>query len=248
MSYVLMRAFEEAPRRFDFWMRLVTFGRLDQIRQEIAGSVPERARILELGCGTGALAVSLAERGADVVGIDTSEEMLAVGRERAEGARLSGRLDLTRLSSLEIEDTFVPGSFDWVISVLMLSELSDAEVDCILAQCRRLLVQAGTLIIVDEVEPGGGVRRAAYRVLKYPPRLLAYLLSQAKDLKASSLAKKILYYVIELPLMLLTFVIVPPPSRPLRELPTRIARAGFRVTSRRACVGQTLAVIYAEAT
>jgi len=39
-------------------------------------------RVLEVGCGTGALALALADRGARVWGIDPSEEMLARARSR----------------------------------------------------------------------------------------------------------------------------------------------------------------------
>jgi trans-aconitate methyltransferase len=39
--------------------------------------------ILDLGCGTGELATAIAARGARVVGLDSSAEMIAVARERA---------------------------------------------------------------------------------------------------------------------------------------------------------------------
>ena len=51
----------------------------DEIRRLFAG----RKSILDVGCGTGRHAAFLADAGFDVVGIDTSEEMLAVARERA---------------------------------------------------------------------------------------------------------------------------------------------------------------------
>lgn len=38
--------------------------------------------ILELGCGTGALSGALAEQGAQVIGADLSEEMLAMAKRR----------------------------------------------------------------------------------------------------------------------------------------------------------------------
>jgi SAM-dependent methyltransferase len=43
-------------------------------------------RVLDVGCGTGRLAATLAKRGAKVWGVDPSEEMLAEARERAGSA------------------------------------------------------------------------------------------------------------------------------------------------------------------
>ena len=43
------------------------------------------ARVLELGCGTGRVAVALAKAGHPVVAVDMSESMLAHGRERSAG-------------------------------------------------------------------------------------------------------------------------------------------------------------------
>src|SRR3712207_8663243 len=39
-------------------------------------------RILDLGCGDGALTLEVAAQGAEVVGVDTSEDLLAAARRR----------------------------------------------------------------------------------------------------------------------------------------------------------------------
>jgi ubiquinone/menaquinone biosynthesis C-methylase UbiE len=52
--------------------------------------------VLELGCGTGRIAVPIARAGARIVGIDRSEEMLARARKRILRARVRGRLTLVR--------------------------------------------------------------------------------------------------------------------------------------------------------
>ena len=46
-----------------------------------------RRRIVDVGCGTGRHAAFLAEKGFEVIGIDSSEEMLAVARERGSAAQ-----------------------------------------------------------------------------------------------------------------------------------------------------------------
>src|SRR5215468_6557016 len=44
-------------------------------------------RILDLGCGTGALSAEIAARGAEVLGVDRSEEMIAQARKKFPGLR-----------------------------------------------------------------------------------------------------------------------------------------------------------------
>ena len=60
----------------------------DRMRGALLGELPEDlrgARVLDAGCGTGALAMELARRGADVVAIDISPSLVAIARERCEG-------------------------------------------------------------------------------------------------------------------------------------------------------------------
>ena len=52
--------------------------------------------VLELGCGTGRIAMPVARAGAHIVGIDRSDEMLARARKRIARARLGGRVMLVR--------------------------------------------------------------------------------------------------------------------------------------------------------
>jgi ubiquinone/menaquinone biosynthesis C-methylase UbiE len=55
--------------------------------QEVAGPPP--LTVLDVGCGTGFLAMRMAELGHTAVGIDLSEEMLAAAQRKAESSRLS---------------------------------------------------------------------------------------------------------------------------------------------------------------
>ena len=52
--------------------------------------------VLELGCGTGRIAIPVARAGVRIVGIDRSDEMLARARARIKRTRLGGRLSLVR--------------------------------------------------------------------------------------------------------------------------------------------------------
>ena len=58
---------------------------LDPFLDRVAGAVG-RGRALDLGCGTGVITVSLAERGFDVVGVDHSPDMLAIAEQKLAGS------------------------------------------------------------------------------------------------------------------------------------------------------------------
>jgi len=45
----------------------------------------EKGLVLELGCGTGTMTRKMADKGYDMIGIDISEDMLSLARERSEG-------------------------------------------------------------------------------------------------------------------------------------------------------------------
>jgi ubiquinone/menaquinone biosynthesis C-methylase UbiE len=70
-----------ARRDVAFWQRL---------------AVTRKGPVLELGCGTGRIAVPVARAGARVIGIDRSSEMLDRGRQRLRRARLTDRAALVR--------------------------------------------------------------------------------------------------------------------------------------------------------
>lgn len=53
----------------------------------------EDERVLEVACGTGRFTVMLAERGADIVGVDISEAMLEQGRAKARAAGVADAID-----------------------------------------------------------------------------------------------------------------------------------------------------------
>jgi magnesium-protoporphyrin O-methyltransferase len=68
----------------------------DQMRQTLLDWLPRDLtgkRVLDAGCGTGALSVELAKRGAQVLAIDLSPTLVALARERAVGQHRQGTID-----------------------------------------------------------------------------------------------------------------------------------------------------------
>jgi SAM-dependent methyltransferase len=76
----------------------------------IAGVVPRpvgRApRILDLGCGTGGHAVTLARRGFDVVGVDLSAPMIAIAKKKAEAQGLAIEWHVGDLADVRVSGRF----------------------------------------------------------------------------------------------------------------------------------------------
>jgi len=246
MAVILMKIFEESPRKFDRWMRLLTLGRLDQIRAEILESAQAGTNFLEIGCGTGALAIMLASRGARVTGIDISENMVATAQEKFRAAGIEGQVEARRLHGLQVEEAFADRNFSHILSVLALSEMTDDEIDCLLGQCRKVLMPQGKLILVDEVVPEGILTRAVYSAYRFLARLVTFLALQAAEIKKANILTKILYFMIELPLILLTFVVVPAATHPLLHLEKRVSTSGFRVTRSKSYLSGTLKLLFAE--
>ena len=107
---------------------------------ELLGPV-EGKRVLDDGCGEGYLSRLLAKRGASVVGIDYSREMLRLARERTPD-------DMGieyHYANAEKLDLFDDGSFDAVVSNLVLIDLERYE-DAI-AEAYRVLVPDGLFVL-----------------------------------------------------------------------------------------------------
>ncbi|MEB3185908.1 MAG: class I SAM-dependent methyltransferase [bacterium] len=102
--------YEDYARFYDrtgqarFGLRMLSHAMRDWAR---SGLVVKR--LLDVACGTGAVAVACARRGIDVVGIDASEAMLEVARARARHWGVPVDYQLQDMRSLH-----VPGPFDVV--------------------------------------------------------------------------------------------------------------------------------------
>ncbi|MEU3477961.1 bifunctional class I SAM-dependent methyltransferase/N-acetyltransferase [Streptomyces sp. NPDC033754] len=124
----------------------------------LVGRLPERPRVLDLGCGPGRSALLLAaEAGAEVTAVDTHEPFLAELRESAAARGLDGSVHTidADMGALPFPD----GSFDlvWAESSVFVLGFDRA-----LAEWRRLLAPGGTLVLTECVwttgEPGPEAR------------------------------------------------------------------------------------------
>jgi len=133
---------EYAP--FYDWENAQTLKRRD-VGFWTALAVRERARTLELGCGTGRLLIPVARTGTRLTGVDRSAPMLAQARRRV--ARLP-RARRPAIVSADIRRLpFAPASFGLVMAPygMLQSLVTDRALMHVLHEARRVLTPGGLL-------------------------------------------------------------------------------------------------------
>ena len=102
----------------------------DRMRAQLLGWLPadlQGVRILDAGCGTGALALEAARRGAEVVAIDLSPQLVDVARRRVHEVQgdmpLAGHIDWRSGDMLDAE----LGRFDHVVAMDSLIHYDEAD-------------------------------------------------------------------------------------------------------------------------
>lgn len=104
------------------------------------------ARVLDVGCGTGAPAVAIAQAfGVDVTGITTSAVGVDAATARADACGLSARVRFQIADGMD--NGFPDASFD-VVWVLESSHLMPAR-DRLIAECARVLRPGGRIALCD---------------------------------------------------------------------------------------------------
>lgn len=138
---------------------------VDRARKELldqAGLRPYQ-RVLDVGCGTGTLAVLIKRLHpfVDVAGIDPDRKALARGRRKAEREGSAVQFDQGFSDRLPYPD----GSFDRVFSSFMFHHLQRAEKEKTVREIHRVLKPGGRLEMVDFAGPEGGANSLVARVL-----------------------------------------------------------------------------------
>lgn len=121
----------------------------DKVRRSLLdqAALQPNHRILDIGCGTGTLAVLIKQLypTVEVVGLDPDPKALARARRKAQRARVSVRFDQGFSDELPYPDA----SFDRVFSSFMLHHLPADVGEKTLREVRRVLAPEGSLHLVD---------------------------------------------------------------------------------------------------
>jgi len=138
----------ETERFFDSiaedWEKLKKeiLGDLD-INELIMQHIPSRGTLVDLGCGTGDLLVSLANKGEKVIGVEKSSRMLAEARLRFHGQDQKIDLRIGELEHLPLGD----GEADLAVTSMVLHHLPEPQKA--LAEINRILKKESLFVIVD---------------------------------------------------------------------------------------------------
>ncbi len=133
----------------------------DRMRALLLSRLPENltgASLLDAGCGTGALSVEAACRGAQVTAIDVSPRMIEIAGDRYEGAKIDFRAG--DMLSPEL------GRFDHVVAMDSLIHYTASDIVSALAG----LAERTERSILFTVAPSTPILAAMHRVGKLFPR------------------------------------------------------------------------------
>ena len=134
--------------RYDLLLWLLTLGRERAFRERLlepVGLQPGES-VLDVGCGTGTLAIVAARRaGADVHGVDASPEMVERARAKARRAGVAVAFDVARAEALPYRGA----RFDVVLSTVMLHHLPKAMRPNAVREMRRVTKPGGRVLLVD---------------------------------------------------------------------------------------------------
>ncbi|MBW2055930.1 MAG: class I SAM-dependent methyltransferase [Deltaproteobacteria bacterium] len=189
-TYLWMKILESTPGWYDRGVRALTLGRLERTYDRLSSWIGEGQRVLDLGCGTGALTIRAACKGAKVKGIDTSPGMLEIAARRVEESELSENVELCQMGVAELgrEGT---GFYDIVMSGLCLSEFTGEEIAFTLKEVERILKPGGLLLVADETRATICSKRILNWLIRLPFVVPAYLSAHGMPRPLNNLPEKV---------------------------------------------------------
>jgi demethylmenaquinone methyltransferase/2-methoxy-6-polyprenyl-1,4-benzoquinol methylase len=158
-----LELFAGLPRAYDRMGAALSFGQDPRWRRALIDAIDPHPgqRVLDVATGTGLVASALAKRGADVVGLDQSADMLAGARRR-----LASHPELARsITFIQGEAEHLPfpdQSFDALSFTYLLRYVDDREAT--MRELARVITPGGRIAMVEFGVPASPALRALWRV------------------------------------------------------------------------------------
>lgn len=158
--------FDPIASRYDIVNGLLSFGFQSAWRKRLVCSLPDSAgRILDLGCGTGAVVESLIKykkHVALVVGVDISTRMLAVAKARITLLKGTQRVELHHMDALSDDLPARLGSFDAVTTAFTLRNVADPIL--LLISAYQVLKDDACFMALEFSRPANAFLRGIHRM------------------------------------------------------------------------------------
>ena len=165
----LHQMFTSVPPRYDLINRIITLGLDSRWRQRAAEKCLERTpgRVLDLGCGTGDLGITIAllDKGeGEITGVDYSQPMLELAKAKADRRGVAERVSFVYGEATAIP--FPSEYFDCVGISFAFRNLTYKNPSKIphLAEVLRVLKRDGRYVIVESSQPANRIVRAIFHL------------------------------------------------------------------------------------
>jgi len=122
------------------------FNRHTIIRETLSKLLKPKSRILDVGCGRGLVACSLALEGFEVHGVDVSADAIKIGKKLAEKLDCKPIFYLIKENKLPFPNEY----FDAAVCVWTLHEVSQEQMPKLLAELGRTLRKSCPIFIIDQ--------------------------------------------------------------------------------------------------
>ncbi len=192
-----MKILESTPSRYDLGIKIITFGILERAYTRLLVPLKKGAVVLDIGCGTGALTLLAAQKGAQVKGIDINERMLEIARKRIQNAGLSQKVEFSEMGVAEMGE-LKSASFDAVLSGLCFSELTNDELHFALRETTRILKPGGYFFLADEALPENVFYKILRWLIRIPLLIITFIISQTTTRAVKNIEHRIMEFDLEI--------------------------------------------------
>lgn len=155
--------FNSIAAKYDFLNHFLSLG-IDKmwrrrLVKQLAKSNPRQ--VLDIATGTGDLAIQLAKhhKSVNITGVDISENMLSIGREKILKRKLEERINLKQANSLNLP--FTDGEFDAAMVAFGVRNFEDLSKG--ITDIHRVLKDGGSLYVLEFSMPSRFPMRNLYR-------------------------------------------------------------------------------------